>query len=431
MPLQLKEPPLLYIWPVAGILLVGVVIWLIIPKPPNTIVMTTGSEKGLYYRFGQQLAQELAKEHITLKVLPSAGSAENLKRLDDRSQGIDLALLQGGVGTPAQHPNLQGLAAVFDEHVWIFYRRAAFKDPLTQITQLKDKRVSLSLPGSGTRVLGLQILGLNGLVADDQRRDLAVVDLDARDSLNALRNKELDAALLVAGPQTAILVDYLKSPDLGIMGFVQADAYALRLPFLKSVTVPRGVISLAEDLPKTDLKLLAAPAALVIHEDIHPALITPLLRASEDAIEKMGLLQKEGDFPSASGFAWPHDDDAKHYLKNGPSFLYRHLPFWSAVWLDRALRIILPLLLVLLPVLKYLPMLLKASVDARLASIYKRLRTLEAQNADGTSKDWRAELDAIDRQAQNLRVPKKFVASVYDLRMHIEIVRERFSQVNS
>lgn len=431
MPLQPKEPPLLYIWPIAAIILVGIAIWLIIPKPPSTIIMTTGGEKGLYYRFGQQLAQELAKEHITLQVLPSAGSAENLQRLDDRSQGIDLALLQGGVGTPAQHPKLYGLAAVFDEHVWIFYRRAAFKDPLTQITQLKGKRVSLSLPGSGTRVLGLQLLGLNGLTIDDAQRDVAVVDLDARDSLKALLNRDLDAALLVAGPQTGILKDYLNSPELGIMNFVQADAYALRLPFLKSVTVPRGVISLAEDLPKTDLKLLAAPAALVIHDDIHPALITPILRASEDAIEKMGLLQNEGEFPSSTGFAWPHDDDAKHYLKNGPSFLHRHLPFWSAVWLDRALRIILPLLLVLLPLLKTLPLLVKASVDSRLAGIYKRLRTLEAQEEQGLSKDWRAELDAIDRQAQSLRVPKKFSANVYDLRMHIKIVRERFSQASS
>lgn len=431
MPLQLKEPPLLYIWPVAAIAAIGIAIWLIIPKPPSTIRMTTGGEKGLYYRFGQQLAQELAKEHITLQVLPSAGSAENLQRLDDRSQAVDLALLQGGVGTPAQYPKLSGLAAVFDEHVWIFYRRAAFKDPLTQITQLKGKRVSLSMPGSGTRVLGLQLLELNGLLVNDTRRDLALVDLDARDSLKALQSKELDAALLVAGPQTAILADYLRSPELGIMSFAQADAYALKLPFLKSVTLPRGLISLAEDLPKADLKLLAAPAALVIHEDIHPALITPILRASEEAIQKMSLLQNEGEFPSAAGFAWPHDDDAKHYLKEGPSFLYRHLPFWSAVWLDRALRIIVPLLFVLLPVLKSLPSLVKASVDARLAAIYKRLRALELQADNAIAIDWRTELDAIERQTHSLKIPKKFAASLYDLRMHIQVVRERFSQASA
>ena len=35
---------------------------LAIPKPPDSIIMTTGGEKGLYYRFGTQLAEELAKD---------------------------------------------------------------------------------------------------------------------------------------------------------------------------------------------------------------------------------------------------------------------------------------------------------------------------------------------------------------------------------
>jgi len=398
---------------------------LAIPKPPDSIIMTTGGEKGLYYRFGTQLAEELAKDQINLKVLPSAGSAENLVRLNDREQKIDLALLQGGVGVPTANPAISALASVFDEQIWIFYRRQSFKEPPTQIGQLKNKRVSISVPGSGTRVLGTQLLELSGLVAEGENKALEILDMDARESLKSMLEKKLDAAFLVAAPQTPIISEYLANAELGLMQLVHADALALRLPFLKITGLPRGSIQLAQDLPRADMKLLAATATLVVHEDIHPALITPILKAADAALKKMQLLQPEGEFPSALGFSWPHNEDAKEYLERGPSFLYRHLPFWGAVWVERAVRLIVPLLVVLLPLINYLPVLIKATVDARLASLYKQLRDLEKRQAEDSTVQWQRELEALEKKVLSLRVPKKFTAGLYDLRLHISMVRQR------
>jgi hypothetical protein len=173
------------------------------------------------------------------------------------------------------------------------------------------------------------------------------------------------------------------------------------------------------------MKLLAATATLVVHEDIHPALITPILKAADAALKKMQLLQPEGEFPSALGFSWPHNEDAKEYLERGPSFLYRHLPFWGAVWVERAVRLIVPLLVVLLPLINYLPVLIKATVDARLASLYKQLRDLEKRQAEDSTVQWQRELEALEKKVLSLRVPKKFTAGLYDLRLHISMVRQR------
>jgi TRAP transporter TAXI family solute receptor len=425
MKVSFRAIPAIYIW-IAVIFLAAITaLSVLIPKPPDTILLTTGGEKGLYYRFGTQLAQELEKEQLILKVLPSAGSAENLSRLSDRAQKTDLALLQGGVGSPEKNQNIAGLAAVFDEQIWIFYRRQAFKEPPNQIGHLKNKRISMSLPGSGTRVLGLQLLGLGGLQVEGEGKNVEVFDLDARDSLKSLLGKSLDAALLVAGPQTPIISEYLDAADLGLMQLAHADALALRLPFLKVTALPRGSINLARDLPRTDTKLLAATAALVAHEDIHPALITPLLRATDNALRKMELLQAEGEFPSASGFTWPLHEDAREYLKEGPSFLYRHLPFWGAVWVDRAIRFVLPLLVVVLPLMSYLPAAIKASVDARLSNFYRQLRDLERRLSSDSSLDWERELEAIEQKVISLKVPKKYAFEVYNLRMHISLVRQQ------
>jgi TRAP transporter TAXI family solute receptor len=425
---RLIEPPMLYVLPVFIILFLGFLIWFLVPTPPKTIVMTTGAENGLYYRFGQQLAKELAKEKITLEVLPSAGSLENIERLNQPNSKIYVGILQGGVGQVSENPNISALASVFDEQVWIFYRKIAFKEPLTKITQLENKSLSIGLPGSGTRDLGLKLLELNQMDVKSAKPAIQLKEFTAAQSLKALNANELDAVMLVSGPQAPIVLEYLRNPNLAVMNFEQAEAYSVRLPFLKKVVVPRGVINLAEDLPRKDISILAAPAALVVREDIHPALITPLMRAMDASISQLGLLQKENDYPSENGFAWPHNDDAQHFLKNGASFLHRHLPFWSVVWVERAIRIILPLLVILIPLINYLPMLILMSVEAKTSAVYKKLRALEFAVAANPKKPWQEEWQALQKQALTMKVPKKYAVKVYELRMYIEMAGNRLAQ---
>lgn len=247
---RLIEPPMLYVLPFLVIFFLGFLIWFLIPTPPKKITMTTGADNGLYYRFGQQLAKELLKEKISLEVLPSAGSLENIERLKQENANVHVGILQGGVGQVSENPNISALASVFDEQVWIFYRKAAFKEGLTKMTQLKDKNISIGPQGSGTRDLGLKLLKLNQIDPQADKSTIQLKDFTASQSLKALHTKELDAVMLVSGPQAPIVLEYLRSPDLAVMNFDQADAYAVRLPFLKKVLVPRGVINLAEDLPK-------------------------------------------------------------------------------------------------------------------------------------------------------------------------------------
>jgi hypothetical protein len=107
--------------------------------------------------------------------------------------------------------------------------------------------------------------------------------------------------------------------------------------------------------------------------------------------------------------------------------LHRHLPFWSVVWIDRAIRIGLPLLAILLPLMNYLPMLIRIRVESKTSGIYKRLRSLEERFRQNPQLDWRAELEEIQDQAIKMRVPKKFAVNVYELRMYIDMVRAKLS----
>jgi TRAP-type uncharacterized transport system substrate-binding protein len=121
-------------------------IWLLLPGPPKTLTIATGFPDGLYHQFAKQLQVELAKEKIVLRIQNTGGSVDNLALMADSKSGVDLAIIQSGVGNPNQYPKLTALAGLFYEPLWVWYRPDAFiKDggSLRQLSQLKGKKVSI------------------------------------------------------------------------------------------------------------------------------------------------------------------------------------------------------------------------------------------------------------------------------------------------
>jgi hypothetical protein len=66
---------------------------------------------------------------------------------------------------------------------------------------------------------------------------------------------------------------------------------------------------------------------LVNRETISPAIVSLLLENAQDVLKYYSRLQKPKEFPSINGLDFPFQMDSEIYLKDGPSFLHRHLPF--------------------------------------------------------------------------------------------------------
>src|SRR5689334_6878956 len=67
------------------------------PAPPRTITITTGAPGSTFETFAQRYRTILAREGVTLEVLPSQGALDNLKRLADPSINVDVGFVQGGL----------------------------------------------------------------------------------------------------------------------------------------------------------------------------------------------------------------------------------------------------------------------------------------------------------------------------------------------
>ncbi|MDE1546163.1 TAXI family TRAP transporter solute-binding subunit [Dechloromonas agitata] len=393
------------------------------PAPPKRIVITTGGEAGAYYQFAQRYAAILAKNGITLEVKSSAGSLENLARL--QSDEAQVGFVQGGVMPPKEDPEaeddsgLLSLGSLFYEPVWVFYRG---ERDLTRLTDLRGKRIAIGQEGSGVRQLAQQLLAANEIEAGDH-----LVPLSGLSAAEELQQGRIDAAFIIASESAPVVQVLLRSPGIRLMSFAQSGAYQRRFPFLTKLTFPQGVADLVRDFPPNDIKVLAPTANLIVRDDLHPALQSLLLQAASEVHGKSGFFQDQGEFPAYKDQMLPLSPDAARYFKSGPSFLQRYLPFWLAVLVDRLIVLLVPVFALLIPLLKVAPAIYNWRVRSKVFRCYGELKFLEddLKNHFDPAKlgDYRRRLDDLEEEAVQLHVPLGFTDLVYTLREHVNLVR--------
>ena len=99
------------------------------------------------------------------------------------------------------------------------------------------------------------------------------------------------------------------------------------------------------------------------------------------------------------------------------------MPFWLAEFLDRMLILLLPLGAFAYPIMKSMP----GYRLSRINEVYGALKLFEQElenNFDPTQQEaYLQKIDALDRQAQNLSVPRSLMSEYYSLRSTINFVR--------
>lgn len=391
------------------------------PAPPREIRIATGTVPDSAYTLAAEAyAQRLAATGFRVRRVPTQGSVENLALL--RARQVDIALVQGGIADPVRDVGLESLGAVFAEPVWAFLRADRGID---RLADLRGRRVAVGTEGSGTRVLALAMLAANDL-------DPAAFDAQALGgaaAAQALAEGSVDAAILVSariGGGVALLMQ--GGPAARLVDFAGlADAYAVRLPFLSTVRLPRGGLSLAGDAPDRPYTLLAPVASVVAHEDIHPQVVSLLVGIMQEVHRPRSLFAAEGSFPNALAQDLPMNADAERYYARGRSALQRWLPFWVAVWVERLLFVLLPVLGLALPLIRFGPALYGWQMETRVWRHYETLRRIEAEaerDADGPARETlRGRLEALDARVARLALPVAYRRHVFALRRDIGYVR--------
>jgi TRAP-type uncharacterized transport system substrate-binding protein len=394
------------------------------PAPPKAFSMATGAETGAYFGFGQKYAAQLNKARIKVDVRKTAGSIENLRLLRDPKSGVSVALVQGGLMEAADRERFISIGRVFLEPIWVFHR---LPETPERLTQLSGKRVAVGPEGGGTRPLALALFEANALTA----AQMTYSPLGGLPAVEALERGEIDAVVLAVAPESPLVKRLMMNPSVKLMSFGQADAYSKRFSYLTKVTLPRGAMDLVADLPAADVHLLAPQAALIARQDLHPALATLLAEAAQEIHGAAGLFHSARQFPTPVDPELDTSPDAERFYKQGQSLLKRVLPFWLATFVERMVVMIVPIATVAIPLFKLVPALYRWQIKRRLLAWYERLREVEARVAvaqdDASRKTLAGELAEVDRAVSILPVPVAYAEQLYNLKSHIELVRQRLA----
>jgi uncharacterized protein len=262
-----------------------------------------------------------------------------------------------------------------------------------------------------------------------------------------------DAAILILPADTDKIQALLRVPAIRLMDFsAEGEAYDNRFPALTKLVMRTGSVEFQPLIPSADITLLATSVALVVKPELDASLASLLTQAiinnPKSGFDKNGdpvLFYKAGEFPSPSDPEFEVPKEARQvYKTNELPFLLRLVaPFNKRIGLPynitaytnahaAKLVLLIPVLAVLVPLIRFLPVAYAWNVRRRLLYWYRQLKALERSLDSGGAKydlaAHQAEVERIDSRVRRLRVPLFFSSQLYDLRGHIDLVRHRIAE---
>jgi hypothetical protein len=192
----------------------------------NRISIATGGTGGVYYPLGGGLANVLSKAlpgvEATAEV--TSASVDNIKLIGARKVDIAFTLADtaadgfNGVGKFKEKVPVRALAVLYaNKSQWVTVEGTGVQ----KMQDLKGRRIATGAPGSGTEIIALRILEAYGI---DPEKDVTREKLSVAESVNALKDRKIDAFFWSGGVPTAAVTDLAATPGMKIKLLDHADA---------------------------------------------------------------------------------------------------------------------------------------------------------------------------------------------------------------
>jgi TRAP-type uncharacterized transport system substrate-binding protein len=415
-----RHPTLLRAF-VAIICIAGAV-WLVVeyfnPAPPSTITIATGPKGGAYEFFAQQYREKLARAHVTLNIRITDGTSENIRLLEDPKSGVQVAFVVGGASNNQEAPGLLSLGRINYQIFWLFYRGTEI---LNHLTQLKGKRIGVGPEG----VVTTHVLAAAGV----NSQSATLEPLTGLAAVQALLDGRLNAIFLALASESSIIQPLVRDPNIRLMSISETGALTRIFPYLVPLVLPQGVFDLEHNIPPNDVNLLGTTNAVVVREDLHPEIIDLLAKTLVEVHGAAGIFQRAGEFPTQADPEFSVADGARELYKNGPSYLNKYLSYWTVSLIKKIIAVILSCAVLIVPFSNFVPKLTGWVVRDHMRHLYRQLRLVEANaQTDLTTSQLDAlqsDLERIELSANDLGVPIRHSDLFFELKSHINLVRQR------
>ena len=211
-------------------------------KAQEFINVLTGGTSGVYYPLGVALSEIYAKgiEGSRTQVQATKASVENLNLLQQGKGEIAFSLgdsVQEAVkgnkeaGFPQPLDKLRGIAAIYPNYIQIV---ASKESGVKTLADLKGKSLSVGAPASGTELNARAIFAAAGMKYEDLGK---VEYLPFAESVELIKNRQLDATLQSAGLGVASIRDLATSNDINVVAVPADLVQKIGAPYI-AATIP-------------------------------------------------------------------------------------------------------------------------------------------------------------------------------------------------
>ena len=388
------------------------------PSSKKEITIAAGSIDGEYYQTALKYKEVLEKQKVKVNILTSHGSIENIQLLNEKK--ADIAFVQNGIKVLENQNNLQAIASIYYEPLWIFYKNEDYD--MDYLIQLVSKKISIGEEGSGTKDLALKLLKNNGI----DENNTQISNHSNQEAKELLLNGQIDAMFIISSADSKIVRELLENSSLKLFSFKRAKAYSRKYTFLESNPLYEGTIDLYKNLPFEDVNLLMTTANLLVNEDLPDELIRLILKEIKPLHNKKGLFEVENQFPNINNLSIKINEDANRYFIYGDTWLEKLFPYWIASNIDRLKILLIPLITLMIPLSKGFFPLYRWSIRSKIYKWYEQIQKIDLLLEDiknDALKD--CQKKAVDLRSEiksETKVPLSYMGEYYDLIMHLELL---------
>jgi uncharacterized protein len=218
------------------------ILWASAAPAQQFINVLTGGTSGVYYPLGVAIGKLYSDRipHVKTQVQATKASVENLILLQQGRGEIAFALgdslkaaWEGDeeAGFKTRLDKLRTIGAIYPNFIQIV---ATADSKIKTLADLKGKSLSVGAPKSGTELNSRAILGAAGI----SYKDIGKVEyLPFAESVDLMKNRQLDATLQSAGLGVASLKDLSTSTDIAMVAVPKEVVDKMGAPFV-SVVIP-------------------------------------------------------------------------------------------------------------------------------------------------------------------------------------------------
>jgi len=263
-----------------------------------SLSIATGGTGGVYYPLGGGMANILSKYVPGLQATAevTGGSVDNLKLIATGKPYIAFSMADAGQDAYRGEDKFKGTRVPLRTLMVLYPNRMHVVTidgiGITRMADLRGKRVSTGSPGSATEVMGFRVIEAAGL---DKDRDMKRERLGVAESVNALKDRKIDAFFWVGGLPTAAVTDLANTPGIKIKLIDHAATVA-------AMNKKYGPLYIEDVIPKATYRGMDADNRqatvwniLVSHENLSNQTAYNIVKTIFDKREDMIAVHKEAE----------------------------------------------------------------------------------------------------------------------------------------